>query len=128
MNPREESPTLFSPFWPLCMVAVSVAILFGWQVTVVVRQYRDLVRVEVSQQAERKVQAEQIAKAAQVDGKIFALMTDLLKLSKTDADALTLVNKHGIKVNQPASQPALPAGMLQPQSRPQVEGSRTAEP
>jgi len=102
MNPREENTTLFTPFWPLCLMAVSLTAFLGWQVTTTARQYVALLRLADQQ----TVLAGQ---AAQAEGKLKAMMMDLLELSKTDADARAIVTKYGIKFNPaPATVPPVP--------------------
>jgi len=107
MNPREESTTLFTPFWPLCLMAVSLATFLGWQVTISVQQYIGLVRLADQQ----TVLTQQ---AVQAESKLQAMMMDLLQLSKTDADARAIVGKYNIKFN-PAAPAALPAEAVSPE-------------
>lgn len=124
MSQREEVSGSFTPFWPLCMIALSLTVFFGWQVTVAVRQYVDLLRLQ-DRQAELSVQA------AQAEGKLQAVMIDLLKLAKTDSDAKAIVNKYGIKFNPAAApQASAPSGTLLPQASPQPKtaGGNTSRP
>lgn len=104
MNPREENTKVFSPFWPLCLLALSLAGFLGWQVTAAAQQRSALLRL-ADQQA---LLSEQAAQAA---GKLQAMMMDLLELSRTDADAQSIVDKYGIKFNPApaAAPPVLPA-------------------
>jgi hypothetical protein len=109
MNMPESTNTLFSPFWPLCLMATSLVIILGWQLNVGVQQYNASQRM-VEQQA---VIAQQ---AAQTESKLQAMMTDLLLLAKTDAEAQSIITKYNIKLNadKPGTGappvPALPAG------------------
>jgi hypothetical protein len=80
---------VFTPFWPLCLSAFSLAILLGWMVTQATRQRVDTIRL-LDQQA---LVAQQ---AAQAEGKLQAMMMDLLELAKSDADAKALVTKYRI--------------------------------
>ena len=117
MNPRDENTTLFTPFWPLCLMAVSLAVFLGWQVTMAARQYVALLRLADQQ----TVLAGQ---AAQAEGKLKAMMMDLLELSKTDADARAIVSKYGIKFN-PATPSVLPPEAVLPLPKPK-EGAGAA--
>jgi hypothetical protein len=109
MNMSETSNTTFSPFWPLCLMALSLVIILGWQLVAGIQQYRGSLQL-VDQQA---VLAKQ---AVQTESKLQSMMTDLLLLAKTDTEAQTIVAKYRIKMN--ADKPdtvgprvsALPAG------------------
>jgi len=112
MNTREENTMLFTPFWPLCLMAVSLVCFLGWQVTTAAQQYIGLVRIADQQ-------AIQAGQAAQAESKLQAMMMDLLELSRTDADAQAIVGKYGIKFNAaPPPAPALPLDKVLPQSKP----------
>lgn len=100
---------IFTPFLPLCLMALSLTLFLGWQVTVAVRQYITLLRLGDQQVALSE-------QAAQTEVKLQALIMDLLKLSKTDADAKTIVNKYGIKFNAPSQSGVPSVGLLKPQS------------
>lgn len=101
MNMSESSNTTFSPFWPLCLMALSLVIFLGWQVNAGLQQYRAALRM-VDQQA---VLANQ---AAQTESKLQAMMTDLLLLAKTDAEAQAIVVKYSIKMNTDKPNTGLP--------------------
>jgi hypothetical protein len=109
MNKTESSTPTFSPFWPLCLMAFSLVIILGWQLTIGVQQYIDALRM-ADQQA---VVAKQ---AAQTESKLQAMMTDLLLLAKTDTEAQTIVAKYNVKMNADrpgtsgARAPARPTG------------------
>jgi len=109
MNTSEENTNLFTPFWPLCLMAVSLAIFLGWQVTTAARQYIALLRLADQQTL-------LTGQAAEAESRLQAMMMDLLKVSKTDADARAIVNKYGIKFN-PAQPSALPLEAIQPQPK-----------
>ena len=113
MDTREENTNLFTPFWPLCLLALSLGCFLGWQVTTTVQQYIGLVRLADQQSL-------LAGQAAQAESKLQAMMMDLLELAKTDADALAIVNKYNIKFNPaPASAlPNLPLEMVLPQPKP----------
>ncbi|MEI6807553.1 MAG: hypothetical protein WCN95_02435 [bacterium] len=115
---------IFTSFLPLCLMAISLALFFGWQVTVSVRQYITLLRLGDQQVALSE-------QAAQTEGKLQALIMDLLKLSKTDTDAKTVIDKYGIKFNTPPQPGAPSAGTLKPQPRTQPpvrEGAGVPKP
>ena len=137
MSSPEENTNLFTPFWPLCLMALSLACFMGWQVTAAARQYIGLVRLADQQTL-------QTGQAAQAESKLQAMMMDLLELAKTDADARAIVSKYGIKFNAapaPASAlpamlersdcgrglPVLPLDVVLPQPRPPAEGHGAAE-
>jgi len=108
-NTPGNAPSVFSPFWPLCLMAVSLVTILGWQTTIAVQQYVGSLRL-TDQQAAMATQA------AQAESKLQAMMTDLLQLSKTDAEAKTIVSKYRIKLN--SDQPAeLPAGTALPEAK-----------
>lgn len=108
MKANEENTNLFTPFWPLCMMAVSLAVFMGWQVTMATRQYIALLRLADQQTF-------MAGQAVQAESKLQAMMIDLLELSKRDPDARAIVNKYGVKFN-PAEPSSLPINAVQPQS------------
>lgn len=109
MNMPESPSNTFSPFWPLCLMASSLVILLGWQLNVGVQQY-------IASQRMADQQATLAAQAAQTESKLQAMMSDLLLLAKTDAEAQSIITKYNIKLNadKPGTgappAPALPAG------------------
>lgn len=131
MNPREGNTTLFTPFWPLCMLTLSLAVFLGWQVMAAARQHIAALRLADQQTF-------LTGQAAQAESKLQAMMMDLLELSKSDPDARAIVSKYGIKFT-PAPAPALPPDALRPQPKtkpkegagvapnPPAEGPRAAE-
>ena len=122
MNPREEHATLFTPFWPLCLMAVSLAAFLGWQVTAAARQYVGLVRLADQQ-------AVLAGQATQAEAKLQAMMMDLLELSKTDADARAIVSKYGIKFNPvPLSALPLESVLPEPRNKPKSGAGKAPEP
>ena len=95
MNSREtnaNNQVCFSPFWPQCLVAVSLAIFLGWQVTQAARQYIGLVRLSDQQ-------AVLMNQAAQAEGNLQAMMKELIELSLTDSDAKAIVTRYHISFN-----------------------------
>jgi hypothetical protein len=115
MTEHNENAVRFSPFWPLCIMAASVAIFLGWQVVAAGQQYIALVRLGDQQTALS-------GQATQAEGKLQAMVMDLLGLSKTNAAALAIVNKHGIKFTPPATPPpALPTEAVLPEVMPKPD-------
>ena len=105
MNPQEtNNAPVFSPFWPVFLLALSLVIFLGWQTTQSVRQYIASIRLADQQ-------ALLAGQATQTEANLQAMMMDLLKLSQTDADAKAIVAKYGIKFNPPA-QPQEQPGVL----------------
>jgi len=105
-----ETPTAtFSPFWPLCLMALSLVIILGWQLNVGVQQYIASLRL-----VEQQVLIAQ--QAAQTESKLQSMMSDLLLLAKTDTEAQAIVAKYRIKLNADKPDtgvpraPVLPAG------------------
>jgi hypothetical protein len=92
MNMSESSNTPFSPFWPLCLMALSLVIILGWQLIAGIQQYRTSLQI-VDRQALLANQA------AQTESKLQAMMADLLLLAKTDTEAQMIVSKYRIKLN-----------------------------
>jgi hypothetical protein len=115
MNTPAENANLPTPFWPLCLLALSFLAFLGWQATTAAQQYIGLVRLADQQ----TVLAGQ---AAQAESKLQAMMMDLLELSRTDADARAIVGKYGIKFSpSPASAPSnLPLDVVLPQPKPKA--------
>jgi len=112
MNLQEESrETVFTPFWPICMIAVSMAVFLSWQVISGARQYINLLRLADQQNALS-------GQAVQAESKLQAMMMDLLNLSKTDTDARTVVTKYGIKYNPAQQSSASPVETLLTPSKP----------
>lgn len=108
MNHPAEKPAHFTPFWPVCLVAISLVVFLGWQVTVAAQQYIALVRLADQQTALAN-------QAVQAEVKLQAMMMDLLMLSLSNPQAKAIVNKHGVKFNPPAS--AKEPTLLQPRPK-----------
>ena len=106
-NETNNSECAVSAWGPQFLVALSVLIFLGWQVFVASRQHFALIRMS-------EQQAVLVNQAAQTESKIQSMMTDLLRLALTDADAKAIATKYRITYNPPR-QSALPdSGMSQP--------------
>ncbi len=92
---QETNSNQYTAFWPLCLLALSIGILLGWQVLLAGQQYISLQRM-----AEQ--QAVTTQQAAQAESKLQAIMMDLVELSQSNKEALAIVKKYGIKVTPPA--------------------------
>lgn len=92
MNSRAENTNNFTPSWPLGLLALSMALFLGWQVTTAAQQYFALQRLAEHQ----NILAGQ---AGRTESNLKDLMMDLLALSKTNAAAHAIVAKYGIKFN-----------------------------
>jgi hypothetical protein len=110
MNQREENTSLFTPFWPLFMLAVSLTVFLGWQVTASVQQYIASLRMQDQQAALTE-------QAAQAETKLQTMMMDLLELAKKDPEARAIVGKYNIKFNPPAQSADLPLAAILPQAK-----------
>ena len=96
MNPCEENKTRFTFFWPLCLMAVSLAAFLAWQLKGAEQQCADLQQL-VDQQAFLAV------KSVQAERKFQGMLSDLLELAKSDPDARSLVEKYSIQFNPTSS-------------------------
>jgi hypothetical protein len=103
-TPSNTSAPVFTPFWPVFLLAVSLAIFLGWQTTQAIRQHMASLRLADQQ-------AVLAGRAAQTEASLQAMMMDLLKLSQTDADAKAIVARYGIKFNPPAQPQAQPGAL-----------------
>ncbi len=101
MNKVQVNADRLTVFWPVCLMALSLSIFLGWQMSLSVRQYIGSVRV-----AEQQGLLE--AQAVQTEAKFQAMVMDLMTLAKTDMDARKIVNKYGIQFN-PSPSPTKPA-------------------
>jgi len=88
----------FSAFLPVTLVALSSCILMSWNLLILVNQHSDSLMLIGRQDV-------QMAQASQAEAKLTQMMTDLVNLAKEDADAATIVKRHGIKFNPPANSP-----------------------
>ena len=82
-------------FIPLTLIAVSLIIIFGWELVIGSQARRNGARL-------REQQAPMIEKSKQIQGQLEKIARDLIEVSKTDDDAKALVTKYGINVTNPA--------------------------
>jgi hypothetical protein len=106
-NTPEISTNQYTTFWPICLVTLSFGVLLAWQVLLAGQQYINLQRV-----AEQQVITTQ--QASQAEGKLQAIMMDLVELAKTNPEAQTIVKKYGIKINPPATPTGMPVDTTKP--------------
>jgi len=85
------------------LLALSLLLVLGWNVLQAWRQHQIGIRL-IEQQAGVMKQAEATERRLQ------ALLTELVTLSKTDAQAKALVDKYQIRYNQPPSPPVTAPG------------------
>lgn len=109
MSQGEMNADRFGSFWPLCLLALSVAVFMGWQTALSVRQYMASTRLADQQDLLE-------AQAVQTESKFQAIVMDLITLAKTDEDARNIVNKYGIKYNPPPTS-VLPAEAVMPKPK-----------
>ena len=87
---------VFSPFWPICLLAASVLVFLIWQVVGAARQHESLVSLG-------RQQAALAGQAAQTETQLQSLMMDLLQLAEQDEEARAIVTKYNIRFNPPAA-------------------------
>lgn len=88
---RQSGPNMF---WPMFFMALALAVMLGWNLTIVIRQYVAGLRM-LDRQMLASVQA------VQVEERLKSLLTDLIELSKTDPDAKDIVVKYRVTSNVP---------------------------
>ena len=84
------------------MLSLSLALFLGWQVIQAVRQYMNSIHLADQQ-------TYLAGQAADAESKLQSMMLDLIKLSKTDADAQEIIAKYKITFNPPQQQGTAPA-------------------
>lgn len=97
MNTQPAVKT-YSAFIPLVLIALSVIILFAWNLMVALNQHSAGVRISAQQEL-------QVTQAAQTEEKLKAMMTDLVELAKSDTDAETIMKRYKIAFTPPAKTP-----------------------
>jgi preprotein translocase subunit YajC len=94
-------------FIPLVILAISLIVLLGWQVSESSTQRTMLENALTRGQAA-------VTQAQQVQGTVSKLATDLLQAAQTDDTAKAIVNKYNIKENAPAGDASAPAASPSP--------------
>jgi hypothetical protein len=105
MNEETVGPPAASFFWPVFLPSLAFAVFMAWQVTIGVRQYLNLIRLEEQQTL-------LAGQAAQSENQLRALMMDVLALSETNKAAAEIMRKYNVKFTPSPDQPAAPG--LQP--------------
>lgn len=104
MNNQSAEKT-FSAFPAILLIALSVAILLAWNLYQMNLVRSNSIRISAQQDV-------QLTQARQTEEKLRLMMTDLVKLAKSDADAQAIVKRYNIafKDSEPdqASAPAAP--------------------
>jgi hypothetical protein len=120
VNQSETNVALRTPFWPLVLLALSMATFLGWQVMLSQRQHTALLQLAGQQTL-------LVGQAKQTESRLQAMMMDLLTLSKTDPNAKAIVNKFGIKYNPAPSAVRLP-DVTQPRTKPNSGSGAVPKP
>lgn len=90
----------FGPFVPLLILSVALVVFFAWDLSSVVQQRMNGLRIAEQQQ-------QQLVQAADVENKLRQIMIDLVVLAKQNPDAAALVAKYGVAFQPPVGgQPA----------------------
>ncbi len=84
-----------SPFLPLLLIAASLIMVLSWNLAMAWKQKTHVDRTAIQQEI-------QLDQAVQAEAKLRAIMTDLLELAKTDADASAIVKRYKIAINESA--------------------------
>ena len=85
-----------NPFGPLVLMAVSLALVLGWNVAQAWQQHR----------AGKQAQDQQVSllqQAATTERNLQVMLTDLVNLAATDPQARAIVDKYQIKYNEPTA-------------------------
>jgi hypothetical protein len=93
-NPEPKES--FGSFLPICLLAVSLALLLSWDLYATVIQRSNGNRL-------LEQQALQLSQASQLEEKLKAMMSDLLVLALSDADAKAVVKKYKITSSAPVA-------------------------
>ena len=99
---------VYSPFWPLALLAISLIVVFGWNAYQASDQRSTLTRMLYQQEV-------LVVQGRQAEEKFKAMLDELVTLSRTDPEAAAIVKKYNIQINQPqaARQPGqVPGGLL----------------
>ncbi|MGH8162866.1 MAG: hypothetical protein ACREP1_00865 [Rhodanobacteraceae bacterium] len=92
--PPPAPPERYHGFWPVFLIGCSLAMILVWeiQVGIVARQNAEQLRDQ---------QLRVVDQAKHVQGELEKIVRGLVDLSKTDDAAKQIVNKFGIKINNP---------------------------
>ena len=103
MSPAQSEPKgTFTPFWPLVLLAASLATVLLWNLVLASREYYQALRL-------RDRQVEAAAQAIATEQKLKALMMELLAMSEADRDAQAIVEKYQVRYNAAAPGAPRPA-------------------
>lgn len=91
----------YNGFWPVFLIGVSFAMILSWEIEVGIYTRRN-----AEQLREQHLHVVDQAKVVQTN--LEKLVRALVELSKTDENALKVVNKFGIKLNDPTVPTATP--------------------
>ena len=91
----DEPRQRFNGFVPLVLIALSVIIIFGWEVIVAGQARRNGRQL-------RDQQAKLVEQSKQIQVGLEKIARDLIELAKTDDDAKALVAKYNINISSPA--------------------------
>jgi hypothetical protein len=100
-DPPPAAHERYHGFWPVCLIGCSLALILGWEIRVgaVTRQSTEQLRDQ---------QLRVVDQAQRVQSELEKLVRGLVELSKTDDAAKKIVNRFGIKVNNPTVPTATP--------------------
>lgn len=94
-NPSSQpSAPVFSAFLPVLLLTLGVAIVLIWNLWIALNQHSAGVQIRARQDV-------QIQQAAQLEGKLRAMMGDLVDLARTDTDAAAIVKRYRIAFSPP---------------------------
>ena len=88
MNDFTQKPAA-SSFLPIGLLALSSLVLLTWNLIIVTNQHSNSKNILAQQE-------KQISQSIETEAKVKAMMTDLISLARTDADAETIVKRYGI--------------------------------
>jgi hypothetical protein len=102
---EETSPAQherYHGFWPVLLIGCSLALILIWEIQVGVATRR-------SSEQLREQQLHLVDQARRVQGELQKVVRGLVDLAKTDDDAKRIVNRFGIKVNNPTIPESTPS-------------------
>jgi hypothetical protein len=105
MNDEPSSPAArANVLLPITLIAVSVALFFGWEIATLNSQRKTLGDAQAQVAAMIKNREPAVAQALALKTRFEALATDLVELAKTDPKAEALVKKYSIREGLAANQ------------------------